>query len=140
VKREKRREERMLQGHLRAALQYQKGAYRKDREGLFTRVCSDRTKGNDSKLKEGRFRLKEDILYSEGCEALEQVAQRSCGYPLPGSVQGQVGWGFEQPGLVEDVPAHGRGGWNQMIFKVPSKPNHSMILWFYEEGLRSVCQ
>jgi len=29
--------------------------------------------------------------------------------PLPGSVQGQVGWGFEQPGLVEGVPAHSRG-------------------------------
>ncbi|GAB0186399.1 hypothetical protein GRJ2_001105200 [Grus japonensis] len=25
------------------------------------------------------------------------------------SVQGQVGWGFGQPGLVEGVPAHGRG-------------------------------
>jgi len=25
------------------------------------------------------------------------------------SVQGQVRWGFEQPGLVEGVPAHGRG-------------------------------
>ena len=25
------------------------------------------------------------------------------------SVQGQVGWGFEQPGLVECVSAHGRG-------------------------------
>ena len=42
-------------------------------------------------------------------EALEQVAQRGCGCPIPGSVQGQVGWGFEQPGLVEGVPAHGRG-------------------------------
>jgi len=39
----------------------------------------------------------------------EQVAQRSCGCPLPGSVQGQAGWSSEQPGLVEDVPAHGRG-------------------------------
>jgi len=29
--------------------------------------------------------------------------------PVPGSVQGQVGWGFEQPGPVEDVPGHGRG-------------------------------
>jgi len=45
----------------------------------------------------------------EGGEALAQVAQRSCGCPLPGSVQGQVGWGSEQPGLGEDVPAHGRG-------------------------------
>jgi len=24
-------------------------------------------------------------------------------------VQGQAGWSSEQPGLVEDVPAHGRG-------------------------------
>jgi len=40
---------------------------------------------------------------------LEHVAQRSCGSPLPGSVQGQVGWSSEQPGLVEGVPAHGRG-------------------------------
>ena len=31
------------------------------------------------------------------------------GCPLPGSVQGQVGWSSEQPGLVEDVPAHVRG-------------------------------
>jgi len=33
------------------------GAYRKGGEGLFTRMCSDRTRGSGSKLKEGRFRL-----------------------------------------------------------------------------------
>ena len=52
---------------------------------------------------------KEEILPCEGGETLAQVAERSCGCPLPGSVQGQVGRGFEQPGLVEGVPAHGRG-------------------------------
>jgi len=50
-------EKKMLQGDLIAAFQYLKGAYRKDGEGLFTRLCSDRTRGNSSKLKEGRFRL-----------------------------------------------------------------------------------
>ncbi|KAK4832366.1 hypothetical protein QYF61_021965 [Mycteria americana] len=28
---------------------------------------------------------------------------RSCVCPIPGSVQGQVGWGFEQPDLVKDA-------------------------------------
>lgn len=32
-------------------------------------------------------------------------------------VQGQFGWGFEQPYLVDDVPTHGMGDWNWMIFK-----------------------
>uniref|UniRef100_A0A8C0AM81 Complex I assembly factor ACAD9, mitochondrial n=1 Tax=Buteo japonicus TaxID=224669 RepID=A0A8C0AM81_9AVES len=40
----------------------------------------------------------------EGGEALGQVAQRGCGCPIPGRVQGQVGWGFEQPGLEEVFP------------------------------------
>ena len=50
-----------------------------------------------------------EIHYCEGSETLAQVAQRSCGCPLPGSVQGQAECGFEQPGLVEGVPADGRG-------------------------------
>ena len=55
------------------------------------------------------MRCKEEVLHCEGGEALEQVAQRGCGCPIPGRVQGQVGWVFEQPGLVEGVPAHGMG-------------------------------
>jgi len=46
-----------LWGGLIAAFQYLTGAYRKDREGLFTRVCSDKTRGNGCKLKEGGFIL-----------------------------------------------------------------------------------
>ena len=29
--------------------------------------------------------------------------------PIPGNIQGKVGWGSEQPDLVEDVPGHCRG-------------------------------
>ena len=53
--------------------------------------------------------MQEEILHHEGGETLAQVAQRSCGCPLPGRAQDQVGWSSEQPGLVEDVPTHGRG-------------------------------
>ena len=36
-------------------------------------------------------------------EVLAQAAQRGCGCPVPGGVQGQVGWGPRQPGLVSDM-------------------------------------
>ena len=46
---------------------------------------------------------------------LGQVAQRSCGCPIPGSVQGQIGQGFDQPDLVKNVPAFSRvGGLNEL--------------------------
>lgn len=28
-------------------------------------------------------------------QALEQISQRNCGFPIPGSVHGQSGWGFD---------------------------------------------
>ena len=65
--------------------------------------------GADMHDLEGRFRLdirKKLFIVSGG--TLEQFAQRGCGCPLPGDVQGQAGWGFEQPGLVGGVPSNSR--------------------------------
>ncbi len=71
---------------------------------------------------------KGEVLYQESGEVLEQ-----CGCPIPRGVQGQVGWGPGQPGLVLDMevggPACGGGrGWRLMVLEVPSNPSHSMIL------------
>ncbi|GAB0184436.1 hypothetical protein GRJ2_000908900 [Grus japonensis] len=81
-------EKRRLRGDLIAAYQHLKGAYRKDGEGLFIRECSDRTRGNGVKLKEGQFRsdVRKKFFTVKSGEALAQVSQRSCGCPLPGSV------------------------------------------------------
>jgi len=49
-------EKKRLQEDLIAAFQYTKGTCKKDGESLFTKVCSDRTRGNGFKLKEGRFK------------------------------------------------------------------------------------
>jgi len=40
---------------------------------------------------------------------LAQVAQRSCGCPIPGGIQDQVVWGPGQPDPVGGNPAYGMG-------------------------------
>ena len=51
------------------------------------------------------IRYKEEVFYKESGETLEHVAQKGGRWPIPGNIQGQVGWGSEQCDLVEDVPA-----------------------------------
>ena len=50
-------ETRRIRGDLRVAFQYLKGSYRKEGDGLFSRICCDWKKGNGYKLREGRYRF-----------------------------------------------------------------------------------
>jgi len=43
------------------------------------------------------FRPIHETCYDEGGETLAQVAQRDGRCPIPGNIQGQVGWGSAQP-------------------------------------------
>ncbi|KAJ7415146.1 hypothetical protein WISP_79600 [Willisornis vidua] len=101
-------EKRRLQCDLITAVQYLKETYKKGGKRLFTKACRDRSKENGFKLKGSGLRLGIRKIYCECGETLEQVTQRSCGCPVPGNVQGQIGWSFGQSDLVEGVPAHSR--------------------------------
>ena len=50
--------------------------------------------------------IKREGFYGKSSEALEQVAQRGGG--VLGDIQGQAGWGSEQPDVAVDVPVHCR--------------------------------
>ncbi|KAK4811372.1 hypothetical protein QYF61_027601 [Mycteria americana] len=94
-------QKRSLQGELIVTFKYLKGAYKKDGERLFTRACSNRTRGNGFKT-----RYKEEFFYDEDGGTLKQVAQRGGRCPIPGNIQGHFGLSSEQPDLVKDITAH----------------------------------
>jgi len=56
-------------------------------------------------------------------ERLAQVAQRGGRCLIRGNIRSQVGWGSEQPGLVEDVPGDCRElDWMTLNGPLPPKP------------------
>ena len=47
-----------------------------------------------------------EILYSEDGEALPEAAQRCSGCPIPGDIQGHIGYGTGQTDLVDGNSVH----------------------------------
>lgn len=84
-------------------------------------ACSVRTRENDFKWKEGQFRLKEENFYSESKKW--NRFSRGAVDILSEGVQGQIGWDFEQSGLVECVLVHGRGGRRSWSLRSLPTPN-----------------
>lgn len=57
---------------------------------------------------------------------MEEVTQRSCGWPITGSVQDQVVQGFDQPDLTKHVPTHSKVlGLDDLQWPLPT---YSMVL------------
>ncbi|PKU40357.1 hypothetical protein llap_9343 [Limosa lapponica baueri] len=113
-------EKRRLQGDLVG--QYLKVIYKKAGEGLFTRQCSNRMRGNSFKLKEGRFRLdiRKKFFTVRVVRHWNRLPREAADAPSLEVFKTRL------DGALGGVPAHGRGV--GMIFKVPSNLNHSMIL------------
>ena len=103
------REERAekLQGDLLAAYEY---VSLRKMKIHFTWVCSDRTRGNGFKVKQGRFRLNiwKNFFMLSMVRHWHRLHRETVGAPIPKGNHGQVGI-HEQPELIEGVPAHGRG-------------------------------
>jgi len=92
-------------------------------------VCSDRTRGNGCKLKEGRIRLdmRKKFFTMRAVRRWHRLLREAVAAPslavfkarLDGALSNLVWWKVSLPMA---------GGWNQMIFKVPSSPYCSIIL------------
>jgi len=103
-------EKRRLQADLRAAFQHLKGGYKKAGEGVFTRVCSDGTRANGLKLKEGRFRLdvRKKLFALRVVRHWTRLPIEAVDAPSLAASKFRLDGVFEQAGLVEHFPAHGR--------------------------------
>jgi len=96
---------------------------------LFARACRDRTSGDGFKLKEGRFRsdLRKKFFTLRVVRLWPRLPREAVAAPSLAGLKARfdgalstLGW-WKRSLLMA-------GGWNWMIFNVPSNPNHSMSL------------
>lgn len=115
-------EKRRFQGHLIGTFLYLKWAFEKDGDRFLQGPVVIGQGRNGFKLKEGRFTSDTRKKF------FKWVVQRNCGCPVPGSIQGQVGRGPEQPQWVK-MSLLTDGGLHQMSFTGPSPPKLFYDFW-----------
>jgi len=49
-----------------------------------------------------------EAFHNKGSKALAQVTLRGGGWPIPGYIEGQAGWGSEQPDVAVGILVHCR--------------------------------
>jgi len=128
-------EKRRLWGDLRA-VPVPGGADRKNGEGLFTRVCSDRTRGKGSKLKEGIFRLeiRKKFFTVRVVKHWPGLPREAVVAPSLAVLKARLGGALSNLGWWK-MSLLTAGVWNQVSFKVPSNPNHSVVL-YHDVGIQ----
>ena len=96
---------------------------------MFTRVASDRTKGNGFKLRQGRFRLdtRRKFFHTEGGDALNRLPKEAVDAPSLQAFKARLDVALGSL-VCWLATLHIAGGWNWMSTVVLSNPGHSMIL------------
>jgi len=72
----------------------------------------------------------EELLPSEGDRALAQAAQGVCGVSFSGDIPAPPGRGAVQPAVGDPAWV---GGWTGWPTEGPANPEHSVILWFWDQ-------
>jgi len=124
-------EKRRLWGDLKVAFQYLKGRYKKEGDRLFGKVSCDRTRGNDFKLKEGRFRpdIRKRFLTMRLMRHWNKWPREKGTLSLETL---KAGWlRFWVIWSSCGCPCSLQGSWTRWHLRVPPNWHDSMILWCF---------
>ena len=92
-------------------------------------ACSDRTRVSGFKLEEGRFRLdiRKKFFLVRFMRHWNRLPRETVDAPSLEAFKARLD-GAVSNLVKREVSLPIAGGWNYVILKVPSNPNHSMIL------------